>query len=139
MSESPPLPGPSAPAPAPVAAPAPSSPTEALATLQGDKQWSADFNGDNGRRAQQNAVEKKSSLLRGEAPTASPVPAKLQAALDDGVSPGRVDTYIPAQEATDYSFTFSNVESIEHATELQTIAQEAAFRSALLVFRGDDI
>tara|TARA_R110002167_G_scaffold365406_1_gene589931 strand:+ start:5263 stop:5928 length:666 start_codon:yes stop_codon:yes gene_type:complete len=107
-------------------APAP-SPQEALAGLQADKEWSADFNGDNGRIAQRKAAERKSTLLRGEETKVPAVPEHLREAMADNETRPHAERYLPASDPSEYQFHFNDAESFEHSQELTALAQETAF------------
>lgn len=111
---------------APAPAPAP-SPAESVAQLQTDKQWVADFNGDNGRPAQKAAAERKSALLRPPAPTAAPVPEHLREAMADPSTAPHAERYMPAASPEEYRFEWSATDSPETAQAMTKIAQEAAF------------
>lgn len=108
-------------------APEASSPTEALAELQSDKEWSADFSGDNGRIAQRKAAERKTALLRGGDPEPAPVPEHLREAMGDSETRPHAERYIPAQSADEYRFDFRGADSVEHAKEMTAVARETAF------------
>jgi hypothetical protein len=107
--------------------PAP-SPTEALAELTSDKEWSADFSGANGRAAQKLAVERKSALLRGDQAEAAPnVPEHLAEAMENSETKPHAERYVPAQSPEDYKFDWRDAENVEHAKEMTALAQETAF------------
>ena len=114
----------SAPAPTPEAA-AP-SPSDAVANLQADKDWSADFSGANGRQAQKAAMDRKTSLLK-PAEDDAPVPEHLREALEDDSTRPFAEGRIPASDPSEYKFTFNDAESFEHSQELTSVAQETAY------------
>jgi len=107
------------------------SPTETAATrletLSADSEWQANFSGNNGRKAQTDAAEQKSALLRPPAAEASHIPQHLKAALDNPETSARAEGYVPAAAPTDYAFKWTDAESVEHGQEMTAIAQEAAF------------
>ncbi len=107
-------------------APAP-SPSEAVANLQADKEWTADFSGTNGRQAQLRAVERKTALLRPAEDASPAVPEHLKEALEDSSTRPHAERYVPAQSPEEYKFTFNDAESFEHAKEITSLAQETAF------------
>ena len=85
MSKDIPLPG-GAPAPA-SDAPAPTpSPSDAVASLQADASWSADFSGANGRQAQKAAMDRKTALLKPAEDGGAVVPEHLREAMENSTT-----------------------------------------------------
>ena len=102
------------------------SPAEAIAALQADKEWVSDFNGANGRQAQKVAAERKTALLRPAEAPRTDIPAHLQEALDAAEGSERAEAYIPGAAPEDYNFHFIGVEDFDQLTEMKTTAADAA-------------
>jgi hypothetical protein len=119
-------------------APAPTQQESAKAevgSLMSNKEFAADFSGANGRKAQVAAVAQKSALHEtaySDAPAeqSAPLPDKLQEGADapDDLSKAMAESLTPAEDISDYSFTFANQADMEfeEVAQMHTVAAEAA-------------
>jgi len=106
--------------------PAEATATQAVAELTRSPAWSENFSGVNGREAQKQAVEQKSSILR-PADTLRDVPEALAEGMQHPTTQPFAEARMPAESAAEYKFDrWDGVESIEEAQAMTTIAQEAA-------------
>jgi hypothetical protein len=106
-----------------------------VGSLLSDKDFQADFSGANGRKAQVAAVAQKRALhetaFSETAPEqAAPLPEAIQDGLDaqDDLSQAYADSLKPAEDISDYNFTFANQADMEFedVAQMHTVAAEAA-------------
>jgi hypothetical protein len=88
--------------------------------LMSDKDFQANYNGDNGRKAQVAAVAQKSALHETAysdtpAEIAAPLPDAIQDGLDsqDDLSQAMAESLKPAEDIGDYNFVFANQDGLE--------------------------
>jgi hypothetical protein len=115
------------------------TPTETAAaglqTLAANKDWQADFNGDNGRPAQLAAAKLKSETTRAafkpEADTAPSLPEKIEGGLDapDAITRAAAEAMTPAQSPSDFSFQWKDSANIEisELRSMDEVAKQAGF------------
>ena len=107
---------------------APAAPAQDLSALTSDKGFQADFNGDNGRPAQVEAVARKSELTKaayGPTDEAAPVlPEQIQEGLDapDNVSKMAAQAMVPGQSVDDYKFQWADAAT----TDIETLQSQNA-------------
>jgi hypothetical protein len=95
--------------------------TAGLETLAADREWQADFNGDNGRPAQIAAVKLKSDVTRSaystDPDTTPALPDALSDALNDPnareVTIAAAEAMIPGTDASDYSFRWEGAANMD--------------------------